>query len=168
MEIGSLHDLFVYELRGAYRMELRLVDSLDEMAINATNTTIGAAFAEHRKETKDHVERVRESFRALDRPPEEGACPVVEALDRDRRAVEERVADRELLNLFYLGAGMKAERVEITVYESLGTMGDRLDLDDAVTDPLAANRASEERTLRGLRLLTTASDLKALWRRFLP
>lgn len=168
MEIDSLHDLFVFQLRGAYHMERRLVDILDSMAENATNDRISEGFAKHRKETEEHVERVREAFEAAGVAPEERDCPLVEALDEDRRTVEESVRDRDLLNLFYLEAGMKSERIEIRTYEGLLTMADRLDLGDDVTDPLDANLGSEKSTLRQLETLGAASDLKSVWERFLP
>lgn len=168
MEIDSLHDLFVFQLQGAYHMERRLVDILDSMAENATNDRISTGFAKHRDETEVHVERVREAFDAMSVPPEERDCQLVEALDRERNTVEDSVRDRDLLNLFYLDAGVKTERIEIRTYESLLSMADRLELGDDVTDPLEANLDSEETTLRELQTLDTASDLKSLWERFLP
>lgn len=167
-EIASLHDQFVHELRGAYHMEMRLVDILDEMAENATNDRISAGFADHRDETKEHVERVRDVFQALDLPPEERECSIVEALDQERRTVEESVRDRNLLNTFYLGAGIKTERIELTTYDSLLLIADKLDLRDEVTDPLLANRDSEKKTLDKLQTMSKASDLKSLWKRFTP
>lgn len=168
MEIHSMRDLFEHELRGAYHMERRLVGILDEMSKNATNDRISSGFADHRDETEEHVRRIEQAFEAIGLLAEERACPVVEALDEERRTVEESVRDEELLNLFYLGAGMKTERVEMTTYESLLMLADRLDLDDDVTDPLGDNLDSEERTFRQLQSLSTASDLKALWERLTP
>lgn len=168
MEIESLHDMFVYELRGAYHMEHQLVDALDEMAINATEDRVSQAFANHRDETQEHVERVREAFEAMGLQPEERESPIVEALDEERRTVEESVQDEDILNLFYIGAGMKTERIELTTYDTLLTMADRLDLDDDVTDPLEANRDSEDETLTQLRTMATASELKSLWQKLMP
>ena len=168
MELDSLEDLFVYELQGAYHMELRLVDILDEMAANATNDRISTGFADHRDETEAHAQRVRDAFEAMGREPEERECPIVEALDEERRTVEGGVTDPDLLNMFYLGAGMKTERVELTTYDSLLTQADRLGLGDEVTDPLEANRDSEDETLTQLKTLNTASDLKSLWEKLTP
>lgn len=167
-EIDSLRDLFVHELRGAYHMELRLVDIVDEMAANATNDRISEGFETHREETEQHAERVRSVFEAIGLPPEERECAIVEALDRERRTVEEAVEDPDMLNLFYLGAGMKTERVEVTTYDSLLVTADKLGLDDEVTDPLETNRDDEEDTLDTLRMMAGASEVKTLWERFMP
>lgn len=168
MEIHSMRDLFEHELGGAYHMERRLVGVLDEMSRNATNDRISSGFADHREETREHVRRIEQAFEAMGLSPEERICPVVEALDEERQTVEEAVTDDDLLNLFYLGAGMKTERVEMTTYESLLMLADRLDLDRDVTDPLDDNLDSEERTFRELQTLSTASDLKSLWERLTP
>lgn len=167
-QINSMRDMFVHNLRGAYHMERRLVGILDEMAENATNDKIATGFADHRDETERHVERLEEVFQALGETPEERDCPIVEALDQERRTVEAAVSDPDLLNMFYLGAGMKTERIEITTYESLLLAADRLDMDDDVTDRLEANLDNEESTLKELRSMSKASDLKSLWQKLMP
>lgn len=168
MEIDSLHDMFVYELRGAYHMERRLVDVLDEMAANATNDRISQGLADHRDETEEHVIRVQSAFEAYGADATERDCPIVEALDEERRTVEDSVTDPDLLNTFYLGAGIKTERIEITTYESLLRAADRLDLEDGVTDPLEDNLDSEKSALRELEAMTEASELKSLWEKLMP
>lgn len=168
MQLNSLRDLFLHELRGAYRMETRLVRILDQMADNATNDQLAQGFADHAEETATHVERVEQVFAALDSEPEERECPLVEALDEERRTVEESVEDPDLLDMAYLGAGMKTERIEATTYDSLIQIAGKLDLGEDVVDPLEANRESEEDALDELQLLAGASELKSLWDRLTP
>jgi ferritin-like metal-binding protein YciE len=168
VEIASLQDLFVHEIRGVYHMEQQLVDALDEMADRATDEELSEAFADHRNETDVHVARIQQVFQEMDVPVEARENPIVEALDRERRTVEGAVQDDDLLNLFYLGAGMKAERIELTTYDNLLRIADRLDLHDEVTDPLEQNRDSEERAMRTLEKQSKRSGLKSLWERFSP
>jgi ferritin-like metal-binding protein YciE len=167
-EIASLQDLFVHEMQGVYTMEQRLVDALDEMSEKATDAELSDAFADHRNETDVHVARIQQVFQEMDVPVEGRDDPIVEALDQERRTVEGAVQDDDLLNLFYLGAGLKAERIEQTNYETLLRMADQLDLEDDVTDPLEQNRDSEERALKTLRNQSERSGLKTLWERFNP
>lgn len=168
MEIRSLDDMFVYELQVAYQMEQQLVDILDEMSTKATNDKISKGFADHRDETKEHVERLREVFHAIDRQPETRECHLVDALDREREEFEDMVHDDDLLNLFYLGAGIKTERIELTTYDSLLTTADRLEYGSDVTDPLKSNERSEDKTLSKLKTLSKASELKSLWQKLTP
>ena len=81
-------------------------------------------------------------------------------------ALEATVRDSDLLNLYYLGTGMKAERAELTTYDSLLMVADRLGLGD-VTDPLEHNRDSEEDTLEQLQMPAASSEAQSLCERFL-
>lgn len=167
-EIASLEDLFVHELRGVYQMEQRLVDALDEMAQHATDEELSDAFADHRNETDVHVARIQQVFQELGIPVEGRRNPIAEALDQERQTVEGAIHDDDLLNLFYLGAGMKTEQIEQTSYDNLLRMAEQLDFEDNVTDPLEQNRDSEERALKTLRKQTKRSGLESLWERFSP
>lgn len=168
MKMQSTGDLFEYELQRAYHLELLLVNALDEMARNATRTTIGGAFADHRRETQDHVERVRRVFDAIGREPTEREHRVIVAVNDERKAVEEGIQNNDLLNLYYLASGLQIERIELSMYESLLTMGDRLNLPSRATTDLEANRNSERKRLRQLQTFEMAADLKAFWKRILP
>lgn len=166
--IDNLHDMFLHELQAAYHMETSLVEILEEMAAKATNDRISAGFADHAEETREHVQRVEKVFDTLGLDVQERNCPIVEALDQERTIMEESVSDDDLLNMFYLGAGMKTERIEITTYDSLIRLAEKLQLGDDVVDPLEANRESETEALDQLQILAGASDLKSLWERLMP
>jgi ferritin-like metal-binding protein YciE len=167
-ETTSIQDLFVHELRGVYTMEQKLVDALDEMATNATDQELSDAFADHRNETDVHVARIQQVFQEMDVPVEGREYPIVEALDRERRTVESTVNDDDLLTLFYIGAGMKTEQIELTTYDNLLRMADRLDMGDHVVDPLEQNCDSEKRARKKLKKQSQRSGLKSLWERFSP
>lgn len=165
MTIDSLEDLFVRKLAECYDVETALVDSLDEMARNTTNDRLSEGLADHRDETRRHVERVEEAFQALGRRPQAHENRPIAALDSEREEVEAQIEDDDLLNTYYLGAGMTVERLEMTAYENLLTMAKQLELGDDVTDPLEANHDEEQSAYRELEAMSTASDLKSVWDR---
>ena len=165
--IESLRDLFVDELQGAYYVENRLVDELDHMAMRASNDKISKGFADHRDETREHVNRVREAFEELDRQPEERSVAVLDGLVEERERYEGMIDDSDLLDIVYLGAGMKTERVEMTMYEGLLMNARKLDLSDDVTDPLDENHDDEEDAFKELRTLSGGSQIKSLLDRLL-
>ena len=162
-EIGDLEDQFVYDLEAVYDMEVKLVDALDEMAMNASNDNISEGFATHRDETRQHVERVEAAFEALRLEPNRRTNPVVDALIEETEEFDRRASDETLRDLHYLNAGMKTERIEVTTYEGLLLLADKAELDDDVTNPLEENLDEEEKTLKKLKGLSKGSDLKALW-----
>ena len=162
-EIRNLEDQFVYELEAVYDMEAKLVDALDELSRMSTNDKLSEGFATHREETETHVRRVEEAFEALGREPTRRDCPIVDGLLEEKEQYDASVADDDLRNIHYLGAGMKAERIEMTSYEGLLMTAEKAGLGDEVTGPLEDNLDEEEKTFRKLQGLSTGSDLKTLW-----
>lgn len=165
--IETLQDLFVDELREAYYVETNLEGELDHMAMRASNDSISTGFADHRDETRMQIERLESAFAALDLQPEERRSPVLDALVEERERFEELIDDDDLLDIVYLGAGMKTERVEMTMYEGLLMNARKLDLSDDVTDPLDENHDEEKQTFEELRSLSGGSELKSLLGRLL-
>ena len=163
--IETLEGLFEYRLEGIYDMERKLVSELDEMAMATTNDNVQSGFSKHREETETHVERVERAFREYGVEPRRRDDAVVDALGTERRQFEEMVRDTDLKNLHLLGGAMKTERIEISSYESVLTVAEKLDLDGRVTNPLEKNLEEEKKTLKMLEGLSTGSELKSLWDR---
>ena len=88
-----------------------------------------------RKETQGQIKRLEKIFKALGRKPEAETCPGIE----------------ELLEFYNLGAGQKAKRYEITSYENLIDMADKLGRPDAV-ELLEENLQEEEAALNKLKM----------------
>ncbi|WP_158237451.1 YciE/YciF ferroxidase family protein [Halegenticoccus soli] len=164
-EIGSMDDLFEYELESVYYVENRLVGALDEMAAGAANDRIARAFADHRDETRTHVDRLETVFEKLDREPAEREVLAIDGMIEDRRRFEESVRDDDLRDVFYLGAGAKAERFEITSYRTMLEHADKLDLGNEVLKPLEDNLDEEEAALDDLHGMTRGTGIRGLIRR---
>src|SRR5436309_13066482 len=60
MEMESLKELYVDELKDLYSAEKQLVKALPRMAKNASNPELKQAFTEHLEETEGHVERLEQ------------------------------------------------------------------------------------------------------------
>ncbi|WP_254768663.1 ferritin-like domain-containing protein [Salinilacihabitans rarus] len=168
MPINDLHELFVHKLRQVYYVETQLVETLDEMAINATNDRISRGFADHREETREQVRRLEQVFDAVDVTPAPTEKPIFDALETERQRMEGEITDDDLLNSSYLVAGMTTERIEMTAYEGLLMLARKLDYGGDVTDPLQQNLDEEQSAYRELDAMATASDLKSLWDRITP
>lgn len=163
--MDSLRDLFVHDLRETYRLERRLVGVQAELAERATVDRLARAFADHAEETAEHAERIEAVFAALDAAPEERESPVIEALDRERRIVEDRVEDDDLRDVAALRWAAKTERVEIATYDGLLQLAGRLEPGADAVEPLEANLESEEAALDRLQLLAGAPELEPVWER---
>jgi ferritin-like metal-binding protein YciE len=165
MHIDSLQDLFVYRLRQQYYVETKLVEILDEMAERANNGRLRQGFVDHRDETRTQVERLEAVFDEIDVRAEPETDPVLDALDQERRSLEGRIEDDDMLDTVYLNAGLMTERIEMTAYEGLSMLATELEFGDAVHRPLESNHDEERSTYEQLNTLAAASEMKSLWDR---
>lgn len=165
--LESLRDLFEYELEHMYYVENELVDALGQMAEEVTNDKMRTGFEDHRQETERHVERLERVFDAIGAEPRMRESETFMGMMADKQAFDSVVADEDLVNVHHLSAAMKNEHVEITGYQSLITVANKLDLGDDVTDPLEENLDSEQTTLKELKAMSEGSELKSVLDRLL-
>lgn len=167
MPVETLDDLFDHELRMAYFVETELVDALDELAMETGHEDISRGFANHRDETREHVERLEEVFEAHGGGPEMTESHALIGLLKDHQLAAEEITNDDLQDLYNVGAGMKTERLEITIYDTLLTLARKLDLGEDVIDPLEANRDEEEDAFKRLQRISQGSQLRSLIDRLL-
>jgi ferritin-like metal-binding protein YciE len=149
----SLEDLFKHELKDMYSGEHLLVEALSELESESTVPELARAFAEHRKQTEGHIARLEEIASMIDEEELEAAeCHGIEGLIEEKKVFGEEQPSPEILNVFNAGAGQKTERYEITAYESLIEMAQKLGHRDAVAQ-LKATLAEEEAALKLLKSL---------------
>jgi len=60
MELDTLKDLYIHELKDLYSVEKQLVSVLPKMAQAAKNEELATGFREHLEQTKEHVARLEE------------------------------------------------------------------------------------------------------------
>ena len=162
MVLETSRDLFVHELKQMYYVENRLVDVLDELAVETPDEKLAEGFSSHRDETRQQVERLERVFRELGETPEEAESGVLDGLLRDREEFEREVGSDDLKTPFNLTAGIKTERVEITAYQSLITLANEIEFEGDVKGPLEANLDEEKDTLRSLETMQKGSNVKKI------
>lgn len=162
MAIQSLRDLFEYELKGTYYVENELVDRLPMMADGVTNDKMRNGFSTHAEETQNHVDNLEQVFDELGISPEMREDETLKGLLEEKHKFDQEVQDDDLRNLFYLGAGMKVEHMEITAYKNLIMLAKKLDLSNDVVDLLDENLDNEEKTLTKLETLSEGSEWKSM------
>ena len=158
MAMQTIEELFEHELKDMYGAEHMLLGALEQMAGESTDREIKKAFTQHRKETQGQIKRLDKIFKSLGQKPEVEPCPGVDGLLKEKKAfMKERPSD-ELVEFFNIGAGQKAERYEITSYESLIDMADKLGMRDAV-ELLEQNLQEEEAALNKLKMIASEFDV---------
>ena len=158
MPMQTIEELFEHELQDIYSAEQSLLDALEQMAQESSDREIKRGFMQHRKETQGQIKRLEKIYRSLGQKPESGSCPGVEGLIKEKKLFMREKPSGELLEFYNIGAAQKVERYEITAYESLVDMAEKLGMSDVV-DLLEQNLQEEETALNKLKAIASEFDV---------
>ena len=128
------------------------------MAGESSDREIKKAYTQHRKETQGQIKRLEKILKSLGRKPKAETCPGIEGLLKEKKAFMREGPSDELLEFFNLGAGQKTERYEITAYENLIDMADKLGMTEAV-ELLEETLQEEEAALNKLKMIASEFDV---------
>ncbi|OFW13258.1 MAG: hypothetical protein A3F70_10300 [Acidobacteria bacterium RIFCSPLOWO2_12_FULL_67_14] len=159
MAMRSIQELFEHELTDIYSAEQSLLDALEQMAEQSSDREIEKAFTQHRRETQGQIKRIEKIMKSIGRRPETKSCPGIEGLIKEKKAFMRERPSAELVEFFNVGAGQKVERYEITAYESLIDMADKLGMMDAV-ELLEQSLHEEETALNTLKTIASEFDVE--------
>jgi ferritin-like metal-binding protein YciE len=121
MEMESLQDLLVDQLKDLYNAENQLIKALPKMAKAATNPELQQAFTEHLEETKEHAQRLEKIFDTLDESPKGKKCKAMEGLIEEGKEIMEEDAEPEVLDAGLIAAAQRVEHYEIAGYGCVRT-----------------------------------------------
>ena len=80
MNLVTLKELYVSELRDLYNAENQLVKALPKMAKGASSDELKDAFEKHLEQTKGHVQRLEEVFEELGEKTKGKTCKAMKGL----------------------------------------------------------------------------------------
>jgi ferritin-like metal-binding protein YciE len=126
MEMNSLQDLFVHDLKDLYSAETQLLKALPKMAKAASSPDLKQAFEKHTKETEAQVARLEKIFEELDESPKGKKCKAMEGLIEEGKEIMEEDAEPEVLDAGLIGAAQKVEHYEIAGYGTARTYAEML------------------------------------------
>jgi len=158
MAMQTIEELFEHELKDIYSAEHALLDALEQMASESSDRDIRKAFTQHRRETQAQIKRLERIFRTLGQKPEADTCAGIEGLIKEKKLFMRERPTPELLEFFNIGAAQKTERYEITAYEGLIDMADKLGMSDVV-ELLEQNLQEEEAALNKLKAIASEFDV---------
>src|SRR5688572_19674304 len=85
MEMESLQDLMLEELKDLYNAEAQLLKAMPRMAKKASNEQLKEAFETHMRETEGQVERLEQVFEALGEKAKGKKCHAMEGLIKEAK-----------------------------------------------------------------------------------
>ena len=128
MEMETLQELWIDELRDLYSAENQLLKALPKMAKKATSPQLQKAFQTHLKETEGHVERLKKIFDQLGKKPTGKKCAAMEGLVEEGKEMMGEDMDDDVMDAALISVAQKVEHYEIGSYGTVRTwaklMGD--------------------------------------------
>jgi ferritin-like metal-binding protein YciE len=158
MAMSTIEELFEHELKDIYGAEQSLLAALEQMAAESSDREIKKGFQQHRRETQGQIKRIEKVFKSLGQKAEAETCAGIEGLIKEKKQFMRERPSEDLLEFYNIGAAQKVERYEITAYESLIDMADKLGLADAV-ELLEQNLQEEEMALNKLKAIASEFDV---------
>jgi ferritin-like metal-binding protein YciE len=116
MELESLQDLYVHELRDLYSAEKQIIKALPKMAKGATNPKLKEGFLKHLEQTKVHVERLETVLGKLGKSTRGDKCKGMEGLLIEGDKMLEEDATPEVKDAGLISSAQRVEHYEIAGY----------------------------------------------------
>ena len=126
MEMESLQELLVEEMRDIYNAEKQLLKALPKMAKKATNPQLKKAFETHTRETEGHVSRLEKSFEKLGKKPTGKKCAAMEGLIEEGKEMMGEDMDDETMDAALIAVAQKVEHYEIASYGTVRTWAQQI------------------------------------------
>jgi len=124
--MNTTWELFVHGLKTMLNAENKLVHALGEMAQESKTPELRQAYSQHRKQTEGHAKRLIDIMRDLGESPEQLEAAGIEGLIEEKKSFMKEHPAEDILEVFNISAGIKAERYELSAYESLINMAQEL------------------------------------------
>src|SRR6185312_2965926 len=130
MEMQSLRDLMIDELKDLYSAENQILKALPKMIKKADSPELKQGFEKHLKETEGQVGRLDQIFQELEVSPKGKKCKGMEGVIEDGKELMEKNAEPEVMDAGLIGAAQHVEHYEIAGYGCARTYAELLGLNE--------------------------------------
>jgi ferritin-like metal-binding protein YciE len=126
LQLNSMDDLFLAQLKDLYDAENQLLKALPQMAEAASSPQLKDAFKLHYQQTQQQVERLEQAFRMLGRDPERETCAAMKGLVAEGSEMISATGDRDVKDAGLIAAAQRVEHYEIAGYGTARTFAYRV------------------------------------------
>jgi len=126
MELDTLKDLYVDEIKDLYSAEKQLIKALPKMAKAANDDQLKEAFRTHLRETAQHAARLEQICQELGVSPRGEKCVGMEALIEEGSELIKENPDPEVLDAGLISKAQHVEHYEIAGYGTVRTYARQL------------------------------------------
>jgi ferritin-like metal-binding protein YciE len=133
MEMETLKDLYVDELKDLWSAEKQIIKGLSKMVKAASHPDLKAAFARHKDITEVHVERLEKICADLEVSPRGKKCVGMEGLIEEASDLIKEDPDPDVLDAGLIAAAQHVEHYEMAGYGCVRTYAAQLGYEDHST-----------------------------------
>ncbi len=160
MNLRTLHDLFVHELRDIYDAEKRITKALPKMARSVSSPKLRSALDQHLKVTEKQIQRLNRVFELVHVSAQGRKCAGMVGLLEEGSDLMQEEAAEPVLDAAVIGAAQKVEHYEIAVYGTLIAYASKLGMTKAAK-LLRQTLAKEKKTNEDLTKLASSINQSA-------
>jgi ferritin-like metal-binding protein YciE len=126
MEMETLKDLYVDELKDLWSAEKQIIKGLTKMAKAASHPDLKVAFERHRDMTETHVERIEKICADLEVTPRGKKCVGMEGLIEEAADLIKEKPEPDVLDAGLIAAAQHVEHYEMAGYGCVRTYAAQL------------------------------------------
>jgi ferritin-like metal-binding protein YciE len=126
MELQTLKDLYIHELKDLFSAEQQLVRALPKMAKAASNKELVGGFQEHLEQTKVHAQRLEQVLSSHQQTTRGPKCKGMEGIVAEGAEMIEEEADDEVKDAGLIAAAQRVEHYEMAGYGTARTYAELL------------------------------------------
>ena len=126
MELETLKDLYILELKDLYSAEKQIIKALPKMAKAATNRQLVAGFKEHLEQTKEHAARLEKILKSHNESTRGPKCKGMEGVIKEGGEMIEEDAEDEVRDAGLIAAAQRVEHYEMAGYGCARTYAEML------------------------------------------
>ena len=147
MELETLRDLYIHELKDLHSAEKQIIKALPKMARAAKNRQLSGAFNQHLEQTKRQAKRLEQLLKKLDESARGPKCEGMEGLLKEGDNMASESAEDEVRDAGLISAAQRVEHYEIAAYgcartyaQLLGDKNGAKQLDVSLREEAAADK----------------------------
>jgi ferritin-like metal-binding protein YciE len=133
MELDTLRDLYIHELKDLYSAEKQLVKALPKVAKAATNPDLKAGIEAHLEQTVEHVNRLESLLENMGENTRGPKCKGMEGLIEEGEQLIAEEPNEEVLDAGIIAGAQKIEHYEIAGYGCVRSYAELLGEEEAVS-----------------------------------
>jgi ferritin-like metal-binding protein YciE len=126
MELETLQDLYIHELKDLFSAESQLIKALPKMAKAATSPKLVEGFRSHLEQTKEHATRLERILESHDESTRGPKCKGMEGLIEEGAEIIKEDAEDDVRDAGLISAAQRVEHYEIAGYGTARTYANLL------------------------------------------